>query len=189
MDGASLSAAWDQVWALLTILLGRRSVQLGYLVSTTVLLAAALVAARRAHWDRARSAVGVAAALSLALFPALTLARQGVNLRRSPTCDWVWSLEPTDAEQLLNLVLLLPAGFFAAWALRRIWPVALGALVLSLGAEATQAALDIGACQAGDMARNVAGALIGAVAGALLGRFLARRSRVSPGGRVPRAWG
>ena len=139
MDGASLSAAWDQVWTLLTILLGRRSVQLGYLVSATVLVAAVLVAARRAHWDRARSAVAVAAALALALFPALTLARRGVNLRRSPTCEWVWGLEPTDAEQLLNLVLLLPAGFFAAWALRRIWPVALGALVLSLGAEATQA--------------------------------------------------
>jgi len=86
-------------------------------------------------------------------------------------------------------VLLLPAGFSAAWALRRIWPGALGALVLSLGAEATQAALDIGACQAGDMVRNVAGALIGAVAGALLGRFLAWRSRVSPVGRDPRASG
>jgi len=189
VDGASLNAAWDQVWTLLTILLGRRSVQLGYLVSATVLVAGVLVAARRAHWDKARSAVGVAAALALALFPALTLARRGVNLRRSPTCEWVWGLEPTDAEQLLNLVLLLPAGFFAAWALRRIWPVALGALVLSLGAEATQAALDIGACQAGDMVRNIAGALFGAVAGALLGRYLARRTRVSPGGRDRRASG
>jgi hypothetical protein len=189
VDGASLNAAWDQVWTLLTILLGRRSVQLGYLVSATVLVAGVLVAARRAHWDKARSAVGVAAALALALFPALTLARRGVNLRRSPTCEWVWGLEPTDAEQVLNLVLLLPAGFFAAWALRRIWPVALGALVLSLGAEATQAALDIGACQAGDMVRNIAGALFGAVAGALLGRYLARRTRVSPGGRDRRASG
>ena len=172
MDIDTLSSAWDQVWTLLTILLGRRSVQLGYLVSATVLVVAALVGARRARWDAARSAVAVAAALSVALVPALTLARRGVDLRRRPTCDWAWALEPTNAEQVLNLVLLLPAGFFAAWALRRIWPVVVGALALSFGAEALQAALDIGACQAGDMARNVAGALVGALAGALLARLL-----------------
>ena len=61
--------------------------------------------------------------------------------------------------------------------------------MLGLGAEGTQAALDIGACLAGDMTRNVAGALIGAVAGAPIGRFLARRRGVSPGGRDPRASG
>ncbi len=173
MDGATLSAAWDQVWALLTILLGRRSVQLGYLVSAAVLVVAALVAARRARWDAGRTAVGVAAALSLALLPALTLARRGIDLRRRPTCDWAWALEPTNAEQVLNLVLLLPFGFFAAWALRRVWPVVLFSAALSLGVEAAQAALDIGACQAGDMARNAAGALVGALAGALLGARLA----------------
>jgi hypothetical protein len=174
VDIDTLGSAWDQVWNLLTILLGRRSVQLGYLVSATVLAAAALAGARRARWDAARTAVGVAAALSVALLPALTLARRGVDLRRRPTCDWAWALEPTNAEQVLNIVLLLPAGFFAAWALRGVWPVVLGALALSLGAEALQAALDIGACQAGDMARNIAGALVGALAGALLARLLVR---------------
>lgn len=175
MDTATLRSAWDQVWALLTELLGRPSVQLGYVVSAAVLVAVTLVLVRRAEWGARRSTVGVAAAFALALFPALTLARRGVDLRIRPTCDWAWALEPTNAEQVLNLVLLLPAGFFAAWALRRVWPVVLGALALSLGAEAAQAALDIGACQAGDMARNAAGALVGAVSGALLA--LSLRSR------------
>ena len=182
MDLAALSSAWDQVWPMVTNLLGRRSVQLGYLVSAAVLVAVTLVGSRHAGWEPGRRAVGVAAALSLALFPALTLARRGVDVRRRPTCEWAWALEPTNAEQLLNLVLLLPAGFFAAWALRRVWPVVLGALVLSLGAEAAQAVLSIGWCQAGDMARNIAGALAGAVAGALLGRLLSWH-----GGRGSRA--
>jgi hypothetical protein len=34
-------------------------------------------------------------ALALAPFPALTLTRRGVDLRRIPTCEWVWGLEPT----------------------------------------------------------------------------------------------
>lgn len=176
MDSDTLSSAWDQVRGMLTELLGRPSVQLGYVVSAVVLAAVTLFAARRARWDGGRSVVAVAAALALALFPALTLARRGVDLRRRPTCNWVWGLEPTNAEQLLNLLLLLPAGFFAAWALRRVWPVVLGALVLSLGAEAAQAVLDIGTCQAGDIARNAAGALAGALSGALLARLLRRPS-------------
>lgn len=174
MDIETFSSAWDQVWGLLTLLLGRRSVQLGYAVSATGLVALTLIVTWRARWGSGRILVAVAGALALALFPALTLARRGVDLRRRPTCDWVWGLEPTSAEQVLNVVLLLPAGFFAAWALRRVWPVVLGALVLSLGAEAVQAALDIGTCQAGDMARNVAGALLGAVLGWLVARFLDR---------------
>jgi hypothetical protein len=171
----SLNAAWDQVWGTLTTLLGRRSVQAGYLVSAVVLVAAALVAARRARWPARRTWVGVAAALSLALFPALTLARPGVDLRRHPTCDLTWSLEPTNAEQVLNLVLLVPAAFFAAWALRRFWVVVLAAAALSLGAEAVQAAIGIGACQAGDLVRNVAGAVVGAAGGVVVGRLLERR--------------
>jgi hypothetical protein len=172
-----LFSAWDQVWRLLTILLERRSVQAGYLVSAVVLVTASLVAARVARWPAGRTAVGVAAALSLALFPALTLARRGVDLRRRPTCDLSWSLAPSNAEQVLNLVLLLPAAFFAAWALQRFWVVALAALALSLGAEAAQAALDIGACQGGDVARNVAGAWAGAVAGVLVALSPAGRAR------------
>jgi hypothetical protein len=177
VDVDTLRSAWDQVWALLTILLGRRSVQLGYLVSAVVLVAATLVAVRVARWERGRSAVAVLAALALALLPALTLARHGLDLRRHPVCDWAWTLEPDDAEQVLNLVLLLPAGFFAAWALRRVWPVVLAAAALSVGVEATQAILDIGTCQAGDMTRNAAGALLGAAAGALLARALLLRAR------------
>lgn len=172
MDADTLSSAWDRVWGLLTELLGRTPVQLGYAVSAIVLVGVTLLATRRLRWEAGRSTVAVLAALALALFPALTLARRGVDLRRSPTCDWAWALEPSNAEQVLNLVLLLPAGFFAAWALRRVWPVALAALALSLGAEAAQATLDIGSCEAGDMARNVAGALAGAVCGALLARVL-----------------
>lgn len=168
MDPDTLSAAWDKVWALLTELLGRPSVQLGYVVSAVVLVGLTLLATHWSRWGAGRSAVAVLAALALALFPALTLARRGVDLRRSPTCDWAWGVEPANAEQVLNLVLLLPAGFFAAWALRRVWPVLLAAMALSMGVEAVQATLDIGTCEAGDMARNVAGAWVGAVCGALL---------------------
>ena len=173
----TLTSAWDQVWALLTLLLGRRSVQLGYVVSAGVLVGLTLVAAWVAQWRPGRILVAVLAALSLALFPALTLARRGIDLRRRPTCDWAWALEPTNAEQVLNVVLLLPAGFFAAWALRRVWVVVLAAVALSVGAEGVQAILDIGACQAGDMTRNGAGALVGAVAGALLARALSLGDR------------
>jgi hypothetical protein len=169
MDRVALGSAWDQVWALVTELLGRPSVQLGYAVSAVVLVGLTLLAVQRARWGGGRSVVAVGGALSLALFPALTLARRGVDLRRTPSCDWDWALAPANAEQLLNLVLLFPAGLLGAWALRRIWPVLLVALVLSLGAEAIQATLDIGACQAADMARNVAGALAGAFCGVLLG--------------------
>jgi hypothetical protein len=176
VDADTLTSAWDQVWLLLTLLLERRSVQLGYLVSAVVLVTATLLVVRVARWDRGRSAVAVLAALSLALFPALTLARRGVDLRRHPTCDWAWVLEPSNAEQVLNLVLLLPAGFFAAWALRRVWVVVLVAAALSVGTEAAQAILDIGACQAGDMTRNAAGALVGAVCGALLAHLLVLRA-------------
>ena len=79
-----MSAAWDQVWAMLTELLGRPSVQAGYVVSAAVLVVAALVLARRARWTAGRSAVAAAAGLTVALFPALTLARRGVDLRRDP---------------------------------------------------------------------------------------------------------
>lgn len=177
MDPDTLRSAWHQVWGLLTELLGRPAVQLGYVVSALVLVAVTLFLTRRAGWEPGRSAVAVAAALAVALLPALTLARRGFDLRRSPTCDWAWALEPANAEQVLNLVLLLPAGFFAAWALGRVWPVVIGALLMSLGAEAVQATLDIGACEAGDMARNVAGALAGAVCGALLAWQLRSRHR------------
>lgn len=180
MGPEPLSTEWDQVWGTLTTILERRSVQAGYVVSALVLVAVLLLVARRAGWSSGRRAVGVLAALSLALFPALTLARRGVDLRRRPTCDLSWSLGASDAEQVLNLVLLVPAGFFAAWALRRFWVVVLAAVVLSVGAEALQAALDIGACQGGDVARNVAGAVLGAV----IGLLVAHSSRALDGGRM-----
>ena len=177
-----LSTEWDQVWGTLTTILERRSVQAGYVVSAVVLVAVLLLWARRAGWSSGRTVVGVLAALSLALFPALTLARRGLDLRRRPTCDLTWSVGAGNAEQLLNLVLLVPAGFFAAWALQRFWVVVVTAVALSVGAETLQAALDIGACQGGDVARNVAGAVVGAALG-----FLA--ARLNPAGRDLRGSG
>lgn len=161
----------DQLWGTVSSLLDRNSVQLGYLVSAVVLVACALGVAGAARWEPGRRLVAVLAALSLALFPALTLARRGIDLRRHPSCDWSWALESAGTEQVLNVVLLLPAGFFAAWALRRVWPVVLAAVALSVGAEVVQAVLDLGVCQEGDVVRNVGGAFGGAVSGALLGRF------------------
>lgn len=177
-----MRAVWDEAWATVRSLLSRPSVQLGYAVSAIVLVAATMVLARRAGWTRNRQAVGMAAALSLALFPALTLARRGVDLKRHPGCQLVWrgGVEPASAEQLLNLLLLVPAGFFCAWALRRAWPVAVGALVLSVGAESTQAVLGIGLCQTTDVLRNVVGAVVAACFGSMLGRVLAGRTGGEP---------
>ena len=63
------------------------------------------------------------------------------------------------------MLMLVPFGIAAGYALRRFWPVALTGLAASLLVEATQGLLGNGSCQGDDVVRNVAGA----VAGALLG--------------------
>ena len=185
---------WDQVWGRVVADASRTSVQLGFVVSAVFLVALTLALVRRAGWSPGRRVVAVLAALGLALFPALTLARRGIELR-IPTCERSWGLGLTTAEQVLNLALLVPAGFFAGWALRRVWPVAVAALFLSVGVESVQAVFGLGMCQTGDVVRNVAGAVLGAYEGAVLARWLQGRSRgrtaeggrVSPGGQDPRA--
>ena len=167
---------WDQVWGRVVADASRTSVQLGFGLSAVVLVALTVVLVRRAGWPPGRQVLAVLAAFGLALFPALTLARRGIELRH-PTCEWSWGLSLTTAEQVLNLALLLPAGFFAGWALRRVWPVALAALLLSVGVESVQAVFGLGMCQTGDVVRNVAGAVLGAYEGAVLARWLRLRSR------------
>ncbi|MEO5652362.1 MAG: hypothetical protein ABIN79_01020 [Marmoricola sp.] len=103
---------WDQVWAVVVILTDRRSVRLGYVVSAVGLVALALALTRRAGWATGRRVLGVLAALGLAIFPAMTLARHGIELR-VPTCEWGWGVRLITPEQVLNFALLVPAGFFA----------------------------------------------------------------------------
>ena len=184
---------WDQLWAYVVGYTARRSVRLGYAVSAVVLVGLTLLLVRRAAWPLGRRALAVAAALGLAIFPAMTLARRGIELRM-PSCEWGWGITLITPEQLLNFVLLVPAGFFAGWALRRVWPVAVVALCLSAGVEGVQAVFGLGSCQTGDVVRNVAGAVLAAFEGTVVARLLlTRRTRraervgvVSPDGPVRR---
>jgi hypothetical protein len=118
--------------------------------------------AKAAGWsrDRVYAARAAAAALSLAL--AVTLARATTGL----SVDWRGctpglGLPVTDAEGLLNVLMLVPWGIAAGYALRRFWPVFLVGAAASLLIELTQGLLGNGSCQGDDLVRNLAGAAIG----------------------------
>ena len=122
--------------------------------------------AKRADWPRDRLYAGRAAAASLSLALAVTLARVTPGL----SLDWRgcragWGLPIDSAEGLLNVLMLVPFGIAAGYALRRFWPVATVGLAVSLLVEATQGLLGNGSCQGDDVVRN----LVGVMAGALVG--------------------
>ncbi len=122
--------------------------------------------AKRAGWPRDRLYAGRVAAASMSLALAVTLARVTPGLSvRWRGCNAGWGLPIDSAEGLLNVLMLVPFGIAAGYALRRFWPVAVAGLVASLLVEATQGLLGNGSCQGDDIVRNVAGV----VAGALLG--------------------
>ncbi len=76
-----------------------------------VLVGVTLLATRRSRWEAGRSEVAALAALALALFAALTLAAAAWTCAVAPPATGR-GVEPANAEQVLNLV-LLPVGFFA----------------------------------------------------------------------------
>ena len=103
-------------------------------------------------------------------------------------CDWRgcnagWGLPIDSAEGLLNVLMLVPFGIAAGYALRRFWPVALAGLAASLLVEATQGLLGNGSCQGDDVVRNVAGVRGRRAAGRRLGRHL-RPAQATPHGQV-----
>jgi hypothetical protein len=122
--------------------------------------------AKRSDWPRDRLYAGRVAAASLSLALAVTLARVTPGL----SLDWRgcragWGLPIDSAEGLLNLLMLVPFGIAAGYALRRFWPVALAGLAVSLLVEVTQGLLGNGSCQGDDVARNMVGVLVGALLG------------------------
>jgi hypothetical protein len=125
--------------------------------------------AKRRGWPTDRLYAGRAAAASLSLALAVTLARATPGL----SVDWRGcgggiGVPVDDAEGILNVALLVPWGIAAAYALRRFWPVFLAGVGASLLVELVQGLLGNGTCHSDDLVRNAAGAAIGAGVGLVL---------------------
>ncbi len=125
--------------------------------------------ARAAGWPRDRLYAGRAAAAALSLALAVTLARVTPGL----SVDWRGctgglGLPVTDAEGVLNVLMLVPFGIAAAYAWRRFWPVFLVGAAACVLIEVTQGLLGNGSCQGDDVVRNLLGATIGAGLGLVL---------------------
>jgi hypothetical protein len=125
--------------------------------------------AKAAGWSRDRLYAGRAAAAALSLALAVTLARARPGL----SVDWRgcgggWGIPVDDAEGLLNVLLLVPWGVAAGYALRRFWPVFLVGTGCSVLIELVQGLLGNGTCHSDDVVRNLAGAALGAGIGVLV---------------------
>ena len=125
--------------------------------------------AKARRWPADRLYAGRAAAACLSLALAVTLARVTPGL----SVDWRGctgglGLPVTDAEVILNVLMLVPFGITAAYALRRFWPVFLTGAGACALIELTQGLLGNGSCQGDDMVRNLAGAAVGAGIGLML---------------------
>ena len=126
--------------------------------------------AKAARWPRDRVYAGRAAAAALSLALAVTLARATAGLSVDwQGCETGTGLAPDDAEAVLNLVMLVPWGLAAGYAVRRFWPVLLIGAAASLLIELTQGLLGNGTCDSGDLVLNVCGAALGAGLGVVLG--------------------
>jgi VanZ like protein len=126
--------------------------------------------AKAAQWPRRRLYAGRAAAASLSLALAVTLARATPGLSVEwRGCVGGTGLPVDDAEGVLNVLMLVPWGVAAGFALRRFWPVFLVGAGCAVLIEPTQGLLGNGACSGDDVVRNLAGAAIGAGLGVLLG--------------------
>jgi hypothetical protein len=125
--------------------------------------------AKSAGWPRDRLYAGRAAAASLSLALAVTLARvtPGLSLHWRG-CTMGDGLPLDDAEGVLNVLLLVPWGVAAGYALRRFWPVLLAGVAACVLIELTQGLLGNGSCQGDDVVRNLAGAAVGAGIGLVL---------------------
>jgi glycopeptide antibiotics resistance protein len=105
----------------------------------------------------------------------------------------------SDSERLANLLLFVPAGFFATLASRAPVRVALAAIGVPFLIEAWQAVIDAGrVASAGDWLHNAGGALAGLVAAAVLLPFTRNYRKATsppsarripgPAGPVPAGW-
>jgi hypothetical protein len=131
--------------------------------------------AKQARWSRDRLYVGRTAAAALSLALAVTLARATPGL----SVDWRgcsagWGLPVGDAEAVLNVLLMVPWGVAAGYALRRFWPVFLVGAACSLLIELTQGLLGNGTCHSDDLVRNAVGTALGAGLGLVLANAYGR---------------
>jgi VanZ like family len=132
--------------------------------------------AKDRRWARDRLYAGRAAAAALSLALAVTLARSTPGL----SVDWRGcggglGLPVGDGEAVLNVLLLVPWGVAAGYALRRFWPVFAVGAAASLLIELAQGLLGNGTCHSDDLVRNAAGAAIGAGLGILLANVYGTR--------------
>ena len=127
--------------------------------------------AKRAGWPKNRLYAGRLAAASLSLALAVTLARATPGLSvHWRGCLGGWGVPVGDAEAGLNLLMLVPYGIAAGYALCRFWPVFWLGAGCAVLIEFTQGLLGNGACSSDDVLRNLAGAAMGVGLGVVLGR-------------------
>ena len=125
--------------------------------------------AKARGWPQDRLYAGRAAAAAMSLTLAVTLARVTPGL----SVDWRGcgggtGLPIDDAEAVLNVVLLVPWGVAAAYALRQFWSVVLAGVGAPLLVEMAQGLLGNGTCHSDDLVRNSVGAAVGAGIGLVL---------------------
>ncbi len=134
--------------------------------------------AKAARWSRDRLYAGRAAAAGLSLALAVTLARATPGLSVDwRGCSGGLGVPVNDAEAVLNVLLLVPWGVAAAYALRRFWPVVAVGAAASLLIELAQGLLGNGTCHSDDLVRNLAGALMGAGLGVVLANVYGSKDR------------
>lgn len=168
------SVLWSVVGALSNPL-----ILAGTLVGLPLLGTAGLVAARRWGW---RPVPAVLAGASLGVVLGATLSRTrpdyasmpGVRVIEEPFCQ-LNGFSMTGANELSNVLLLVPLVFFAILATRKPLVVLVSAIGLSVVIELLQVVTNRGVCETQDFLNNSVGAAVAAaVAATLISRFPGR---------------
>lgn len=148
--------------------LGQLSVLVIFAVGALLLGLAASGIATRRGWRRFPA---VLAGVSLALALAVTQGRRPFEFGalEFSRCS-LFSSTAGISETLLNVGMLMPLGFFAAYATRRALGPILLCLATSVLTETAQAAFATGVCVGQDVAANVLGGAVAACVGFALVR-------------------
>lgn len=153
----------------------------GIVVGVVVAGVAGWWAAGRFGWRRGPSlGAGVSLGVALGVTMSRTLpdyaAMSGVVVAEAPFCQ-INGLSLQGANEVLNVLLFMPAVVFGVLAVRRVWPVLVSAVALSAVIELVQPITGRGICETQDFLNNTLGAAVAAAAaGAVL---VLRRSRVA----------
>lgn len=172
LAGDKVNMPHTALYDLIESTVGKPSVLVIFVVGATLLGSAAAWVATLRGWHRISA---VLAGVSLALALAVTQGRQpfefgGLDFSRC-------SLSSSDSglsETLLNVGMLMPLGFFAACATRRVLLPVLFCVTTSVLVEEAQAIFDTGSCVAQDAAANTLGGAVGACVGWVILRYRRR---------------